>query len=478
MCHTLGILVSTSETAAVWAWAFSVLNRASLEMGGSGVQATALLHDCVPTTFYALASVLPTLKSHHYCSWHSVTRFSEYLPQVYSDAKDLVEPGLIALLRGNKITVSQALVRQREVVLHSFNAILLARHERDAAVLLAGFHRKYCAVNTKLVKLLSRDPYNDLSAMLLCWSAGARAIDAECELFARTVRAFQCTAQGGRIKMRNFAGALLLVVRALFYSARSEYRESLRASSSLGARAPLALAPPLCGAPVLGGGGSLTQRESLVTHASACANLSTLPPHQLQRIRAPEVRASVQIMAERLPAHDYGWLLRNAAHCASTGSFTFATLHSVLLLNPTSIVPQEALESYAEALEAARSCSENALCAQVLACEKALEVEDECAPSGGPPAPPFPASASATSIAAVAAHLFAAQTFGSAHALSAQPTRPVPLSAQVYSKGILPHLAAHRGCGRSHDPQRLQWAHWRRGINLCGLGGHVAQLDV
>lgn len=60
--------------------------------------------------------------------------------------------------------------------------------------------------------------------------------------------------------------------------------------------------------------------------------------------------------------------------------------------NPTSIVPQEALESYAEALEAARSCSENALCAQVLACvygkrpregEEGAATEEGGAPEGG-----------------------------------------------------------------------------------------------
>jgi len=437
-----------------------VLNRASLDLGGLGVQASALLHDCVPTTFYALASVLPTLKTHHYCSWHSITRFSEYLPKVYSDAEDLVETGLIAAVRDKKITLPQALLRQREAVLHSFNAILLARHEDDAAVFLAGFHRKYCVVNTKLVKLLSRDPYNDLSAMLLCWSSGARAIDAECELFARAVRAFQCTAQGGRIKMRNFAGALLLVVHALFYSARSEYRERLRASRSLGARAPLALLPPVFPALAVAGGGSFTQQQQLLKHAPACAYVSTLAPNQLHKIRAADVSGSLQTMAQRLPTHDYGWRLRLAAHCATSGAFTFATLHRILLLNPTSIISQEVLDSFAEALQAASSRSQGALHAKAHACVTPLEVEeDECAPSFSshePPAHPFAASTSSTSIATAAARLFAVQTFGSIRAPAVQPPRP--LSAQLYSMGILPPLAAHRGCGRSHDPQRLQWA--------------------
>jgi len=270
VCHTLGILVTTSESAAVWAWAFAVLNNASVDMGGPGVTATTLLHDCVPTTFYALASVLPTLQYHHYCSWHSITRFAEHLPAVYSCKEDLVEPGLIADVGAGRLAVAAALVRQREIVLHSFNAALLARHERDAAVLLVGFHHKYCA-NSKLVKLLSRDPYNDLSAMLLCWSAGSRAIDAECELFARAVRAFQATAQGGRIKMRNFAGAFVLVVRTLFYCARSEYRESLRASRSLGARAPLLLPTPLPASPPFpaAGAGQPSSRSSWPATAAA-----------------------------------------------------------------------------------------------------------------------------------------------------------------------------------------------------------------
>ena len=491
VCHSLGILVTTSESAAVWAWAFSVLNGASLDLGGPGVLATALLHDCVPTTFYALASVLPSLQFHHYCSWHSITRFSEHLPGVYSCKEDLVEPDLVADVAANRISVSAALVRQREIVLHSFNAALLARHERDAAVLLVGFHHKYCA-NIKLIKLLSRDPYNDLSAMLLCWSAGARAIDAECELFARAVRAFQATAQGGRIKMRNFAGAFLLVVRTLFYCARSEYRESLRASSSLGARTPLLLLSPIPASPLptVAGGG---QHLGLLPLASSCATLSSLPLLQLHNIPSREVSASVQTMAHCLPAEDFGWRLRLAAHCGVTGAFTFEALHRTLCSEPSFIVPRSCLASYADAMAAACKNAELALQAQAQACEQPLVMgEDECmdapthplgAPShppaptvafaaatsdecmdapthalGAPSHPPAPtsASATATSIAGAAFHLFAQQTFGSARMLGARPQ--VPYSARVYSLGLLPLLPPHRGCGRAHDAERLQWA--------------------
>jgi hypothetical protein len=481
VCHTLGVFVSTAETAAVWAWAFSELNKASIDAGGSGVQATTLLHDCVPSTFSAIASVLCSVLYHHYCSWHSITSFGEHLAKVYAVEGDLVEPDLIALVRTNKITVSTALVRQREIVLHSFNAVLLARYEEDAAVLLAGFYDRYCTVNAALVKLLSREPYNDLSAMLLCWCDTARAINAECELFFRAVRALQCTGQGGRIKMRNFAGALLLLVHTLYYVARSEYNESLRASRSVGARAPLALASPLSSAPPpsLAAGGA--SRLHLASRASHCASLATLPLPHLQQISSHDVRAETQAMALCLPAANFGWRLRLAAYSSSTGSFTFAALHKALCLEPTLLAPPSAKAFYAKAMRAALRNADLAVRAEEdfeLATElEEGEGESVGAGGGSASAPFYPSDAAAsssgvaTAIAAAAVQHFAVQGFGSLHARA--PRAAVPLSAQVYSRGLLPPLAPRRGCGRAaHDPERQQWT------TVTGFGDDVVPISL
>ncbi len=64
VCHTLGVLLTTSETAAVWAWCVSVLHEKSKAMGGNGVVATSLLHDCVYSTFVGMALVLASLLTH------------------------------------------------------------------------------------------------------------------------------------------------------------------------------------------------------------------------------------------------------------------------------------------------------------------------------------------------------------------------------------------------------------------------------
>ena len=70
-----------------------------------------------------------------------------------------MEPDLVNKVAEKQLTVSAALVQQRTIVFHSFNAIVLARHAADAAVLLQGFFTNYCH-NSKLVDLLTRRTYN------------------------------------------------------------------------------------------------------------------------------------------------------------------------------------------------------------------------------------------------------------------------------------------------------------------------------
>lgn len=462
----------------MWAWAFSVLDRASLDAGGSGVQAEVLLHDCVPSIFFALASVLLSLKFHHYCSWHSITAFAGCLPERYNCKQDLVEPRLIAEVASGALSLSAALVQQRDIVFHAFNAVLLARHERDAAVLFTGFHLKYCTVNPKLVALLSRDPYNDLSALLLCWSEGARAIDANCENFARLVRSLQCTDQGRRMKMRNFAGALVLVCLALFRSARSEHSEAVRAARSQRARAPLynfhrGASPAIAPASLVTGA-----QQELLRSPAHCAAAAALPADQLQGILHRDVRGGVLAMADCIPVEeDFGWRLRVAARSHTSGGFTFVDMHRALTVDPFCIVHQAAFASFSAAMQLAETEAERALREQAATCTQhlALDSKDDVALVAMLPAmppselslrasPPTPAA-----LAALAQQMMAGGRFGGSQVAPARATE-VPSSALVYSSGVLPLLAPHRGCGRPHDAARQQWS------TVTGYGSAYVQI--
>jgi hypothetical protein len=237
-CHTLATLTTTSECSAAWAWAFNELHLGAQKMGFSGFRAVSLLHDCVPSVFAAVACVLPSITSHHYCSYHSVTALEGRITDIITTDADVMEADLRARVEARTMTVQSAIVEQRKRIVHAWNTIILATNVAGAALLLQGFLTLYSG-NLKLMRCLSSSPYNDLDAILLCLSTSSRAINAVCELFMRLVRQLQRGAQGARCKMKNFGGVVLLLAHALYDSLAAEADKALRIDRSLRRRQPL-----------------------------------------------------------------------------------------------------------------------------------------------------------------------------------------------------------------------------------------------
>lgn len=247
-CHTVAIFTTTSETQEVWAWAFWQLNDLAVREGLPAIVSTHLLHDCVPSTFYAVASVLPSLLHHHYCAWHVIEAYKDRVTKALREEADVMDADLRTSL-GQGVKLATLLTQQRERVVHAYNSLILTTSTSTAAVLLQSFLKSY-GHNERLMDLMCNDDiYGNLSAVLLCFlPTHTRAINAVSENFMRVVRHLQLGPQGGRVSMFNFAGALLLLAHAYFHSLAAEADRDFRAAKSTSLRAPvpgLPQVPPL-----------------------------------------------------------------------------------------------------------------------------------------------------------------------------------------------------------------------------------------
>lgn len=315
-CHTLATFTTTSECSASWAWAFNELHLGAQKMGFSGFRAQSLLHDCVPSVFAAVACVLPSITSHHYCSYHSISALEDRITLIITTEADIMDPDLragLAALAGHARTtaVKRAIVEQRKRIVHAWNKIILATNVAGAALLLQGFLELYSG-NAKLMRCLCSSPYNDLDAILLCLSTSSRAIDAVCELFMRLVRQLQRGAQGARCKMKNFGGVVLLLAHAFYDSLASEADRAQRVERSLMRRRPLSY---------------LQSPTTAASHASSStAALVADPAHfTLSGLQALATYAGAPVAAlHSLPRGQLGAAFLSAAQCAIGGSATYA----------------------------------------------------------------------------------------------------------------------------------------------------------
>ena len=493
-CKTLGVLVTTSETAAMWAWAFSVLHQSSLDAGTGGCVATSLLHDCVASIFVGVACVIPTLLYHHWCSWHAIVAFEGHLAAVYSERKDLVEERLIQAVDAGSLQLSTALVSQRQACFHSLNAIILATNADDAAVLLEGFVLRYCSPNSKLRAVLSKNPYNDLSALLNCFCT-TRAIDANCELFARLVRAYQRTRCAARSKMMNFGGALLLAVTALFDSARSEEEEARRLQRSRLLWAPIAAPNAAASGPFPAGQPRPpTSLPSLLAAPLHCASFTAASPAAFLALSAPSVRRAAQDTAACVPATGCGFLLRTLSFSTVSCSYTFSALMQQLLDFHSRMCPPSAGKAFEDARMKAYSCSVSSLTARVGFMVQACGIElqgsgDDGAVEGASSVAASTVAASAAAACAVpvpsafaaspaapptdfraqAAALFEARGFGGAGAIK----RPRDdTDVRHLSVGKLPPLPSRMALGKHNGTAREQWG------TCCSTAGGMPLTDV
>lgn len=447
VCKTLGVVVTNHESAAVWAWAFSVLHAKSLQAGTGGCVASSLLHDCVHSTFVAAACVLPNLKEHHFCSWHVPAAFEDKLDKVYISAEDLVEPALIAAVKNSSMSLPAALKAQRTVVFHSFNAVILSCDADEAAVLLEGFVLRYCH-NRKLRAVLCKAPYSDLSAVLNSFCT-TRAIDANCELFARSVRSFQRTSTGARSRMQNFAGALLLLVTTLFDSARSECEEAFRLDISKRRRAlltlsaevpplPSSLPPPFSPPPPL---------VSLLACPLGAAAASTVSFTSLAMLPTARVKSAAEATALAIPKSSYAFRLRLFSYCPVSCSYSLATLMQQLLDYGSRIAPVHSASHFDAALQRAYHDS-----VQRLQGRLALAVDPADSHAASPAL--LPSSASSSDHASLALALKAGGGFGGGGSL---PSRKRDFSeAMQIGVGKFPSLASRMAKGQHAGAVREQ----------------------
>ena len=458
VCKTLGVVVTNHESAAVWAWAFSVLHLRSLQAGTGGCVASSLLHDCVQSTFVAAACVLPSLKEHHFCSWHVIAAFQEKLDRVYLAAEDLVEPALIAAVQNSTMTLPAALKAQRTVVFHSFNAVILSCDADAAAALLEGFVLRYCR-NRRLRAVLSKAPYCDLSAVLnsLCTT---RAIDANCELFARSVRSFQRTSTGARSRMQNFAAALQLLVTTLYDSARSELEEALRLDTSNKRRLPLGIAAGAADAPAQGlpHSSSPPPLVSLLACPLGAAAAASVSFKSLAMLPSARVKAAAEHVALAIPKSSYAQRLRLLSYCPVSCSFSLATLMQQLLDHDSRIAPLHSASHFDAALERAYQDS-------VLRLEGRLALVLDPAQGQAPTLALPPSCTRSSDHAAAASALKAGGGFGGAGCLSSRKRDLSELSeALQVGVGKFPPLASRMAKGQHAGAVREQAST----VSACG----------
>jgi hypothetical protein len=278
---------------------------------------------------------------------------------------------------------------------------------------------------------------------------------------------------GGRVKMRNFAGCLLLIVTALFLSARSEYAEARRSSLSTQMRAPLPVSlRPLASSTSASAASPPASHASLalISAAPRAAVLAALPTAELEGVSGSEVRRTVRAVAQCLPPSDYAWRLRVASKDPTAGTFTFSALFAYL--RETSLVAAEDTARFSAAMDilhqqarAAHDSQELPRVYVVADLEADLRLRE-----GGSAAPPplLPPAASAPALLhpgpsavdfrAAATAYVDARTFGPSPGEQRATMPPLTPSAKVYSSGKLPRLAPHRGCGRVRDGAREQYS--------------------
>ena len=459
-CHTIATLTTTSESAAAWAWAFSELHRRAQNEGFSGFRASLLLHDCVPSVFAGVAYVLPCITSHHYCCYHSKSAFEKRVNNVIVSDSDVMDSDLREGVLARSISLSTALTRQRERIVHAWNLIILSTNIAGAALLLQGFLERY-AGNQKLMKVLCTAPYNDLDAILMCLSTSSRCIDANCELFMRLVRQLQRGAQGARCKMKNFGGVVLLLAHAYFRSLASESDRDFRVGRSVKRRKPMPAAavatpPPPPSSHVAASSSALPRDPQQLTlpRLGALASLASASPAVLHARPRGELHAIFQATAE-CAAPSASNFERNFRDLAATGRGTFT--FSELLKNFKSgayIVSSADAVAFKAALQRAQEEAEQELQEYLKECARdPAEAFSESAAAARVPSPPPPAAAAFSSSPMIAPqdHLFhlLSQRKISATANANRVKRHQPeASAQVFFSLKLPPLDEYRAVGR------------------------------
>jgi len=418
----------------------------SLSQGGGGVQVEKLLQDCVPSTFAAMAAVLPTLCTHHYCCWHVKDAVEKHLPDLFTDHLDLVDPTLVQTYRDHPKRLSTLLIQQRTIFLHSYQALILCRKLEDMAVLMQGFLSLYSG-NDKVMRRLSTEPYNDLLATLCAYCGSSPAVNATTEVFFRLVRHLQCSAQGGRVKMRNEASALALLCHAMFQTVRAESDTLATSAVSLWRRAAVHALPP--SPPPLHAAGPLLLGPNILGSLHTQGIVAVQPPQTTDVVRA------LQVVGACVPhTSAYGAKLYDmATRYSGNVRLTFASLVRCYK-DGERIISQEHAKTFSEALVGACSKANQELLDfvnSVLAEGGAFQAATAVAP---PPCAPRAVKRSF-------ATLMGQGSFGSGDRQGGFVRQERVANASVHGSALLPNLKWLQGVGRpsaSVLQGRAQWA--------------------